>query len=104
MNDRLITIALSVGTTFGLMQIAPESPKELTVERLIVTRELIVSDTGTPWEKGFEAHEIPRGIYAKSLGQGTGGLWVWSGQALGAPVGQVGLVGRVGKTLRAERP
>src|SRR4249919_2854389 len=78
MNDRLITIALSVGATFGLMQIAPESPKELTVERLIVTRELIVSDTGTPWEKGFEAHQIPRGIYARSLHDGPGGLWVRS--------------------------
>jgi len=78
MNDRLITIALSVGTTFGLMQIAPESPKELTVERLIVTKELIVSDTGTPWEKGFEAHQIPRGIYARSLGDGPAGLWVRS--------------------------
>jgi hypothetical protein len=78
MNDRLITIALSVGATFGLMQLAPESPKELTVERLIVTKELIVSDTGTPWEKGFEAHQIPRGIYARSLGDGPAGLWVRS--------------------------
>jgi hypothetical protein len=78
MNDRLITIALSVGATFGLMQLAPESPKELTVERLIVTKELIVSDTGTPWEKGFEAHQIPRGIYARSLADGPAGLWVRS--------------------------
>jgi hypothetical protein len=78
MNDRLITIALSVGTTFGLMQLAPERPKEITVERLIVTRELIVSDTGAPWEKGFEAQQIPRGVYARSLGDGPGGLWVRS--------------------------
>ena len=52
--------------------------KELEVERLVVKQELIVSDTGEPWEKGFEAHQIPRGIYAKSIGQGTGGLWVRS--------------------------
>ena len=31
-----------------------------------------------PWEKGFEAHQIPRGIYARSLGDGPGGLWVRS--------------------------
>ena len=52
--------------------------KQLEVDRLIVRKELIVSDTGAPWEKGFEAHQIPRGIYARSLGEGTGGLWVRS--------------------------
>jgi hypothetical protein len=31
-----------------------------------------------PWEKGFEAHQIPRGIYARSLWNGPGGLWVRS--------------------------
>lgn len=51
---------------------------EAKVERLIVTKELIVSDTGVPWEKGFEAHQIPRGIYARSVGDGPGGLWVRS--------------------------
>jgi hypothetical protein len=51
---------------------------QLEVDRLIVKQELIVSDTGVPWEKGFEAHQIPRGIYARSLAQGTGGLWVRS--------------------------
>src|SRR2546425_988006 len=51
---------------------------QLEVDRLIVKKELIVSDTGLPWEKGFEAHQIPRGIYAKSLAQGTAGLWVRS--------------------------
>jgi len=50
--------------------------KELEVERLIVKKELIVSDTGQPWEKGFEAQGIPRGIYARSLWDGPGGLWV----------------------------
>jgi hypothetical protein len=51
---------------------------QFEVDQLIVKKELIVSDTGVPWEKGFEAHQIPRGIYAKSLGQGTAGLWVRS--------------------------
>ena len=78
MNDRLITIALSAATTFGLMQLAPERPKDLTVERLIVTKELIVFDTGRPWEKGFEAQQMPRGVYARSLWDGPGGLWVRS--------------------------
>ncbi len=78
MNDRLITIVLSVTATFALMKLGPEPPKELTIERLIVTKELIVSDTGMPWEKGFEAQQIPRGLYARSLGDGPGGLWVRS--------------------------
>lgn len=52
--------------------------KEITVERLIVRRELIVSDTGAIWEKGLEEHQIPRGIYARSLWDGPGGLWVRS--------------------------
>jgi hypothetical protein len=78
MNDRLLTIALSVTATLALTKIGSEPMKELTVERLIVTRELIVSDTGMPWETGFEAQQIPRGIYARSLADGPGGLWVRS--------------------------
>jgi hypothetical protein len=78
MKDRLVTIALSVAATFGLMKAEPKGPKELDVDRLIVRKELIVSDTGMPWEQGYEAHQIPRGIYARSLGNGTGGLWVRS--------------------------
>jgi len=77
MNERILTVLLSAAATAGVMKLAPEH-KELTVERLIVTKELIVSDTGQPWEKGFEAHQIPRGIYARSVGEGTGGLWVRS--------------------------
>jgi hypothetical protein len=76
MKDRLVTVVLSVAASFGLMKAAPERLKELDVDRLIVRRELIVSDTGVPWEKDFEAHQIPRGIYATSLGTGTAGLWV----------------------------
>jgi hypothetical protein len=52
--------------------------KQVDVDRLIVRKELIVSDTGLPWEKGFEAHQIPRGMYARSLWNGPGGLWVRS--------------------------
>jgi hypothetical protein len=78
MKDRLVTILLSVGSTFGAMQAVPDRPKVLEVDRLVVRKELIVSDTGEPWEKGFEAHQIPRGVYARSLGDGPGGLWVRS--------------------------
>jgi len=78
MKDHLITIALSVAATFTLMKLGPGPSKELEVDRLIVRKELIVSDTGAPWEKGFEAHQMPRGLYARSLGDGPGGLWVRS--------------------------
>ncbi len=78
MKDRLITIIISVATTYGLLQITPKQPKELEVDRLIVRKELIVSDTGKPWEAGYEEHQIPRGIYARALHDGPGGLWVRS--------------------------
>ena len=78
MKERLITIALSAATTFGLMQASADRGKELEVDRLVVRRELIVSDTGRPWEDGFEEHQIPRGIYARALHDGPGGLWVRS--------------------------
>lgn len=79
-KDRLTTIALSATVTAALMQLnGANQPKELTVDRLIVRKELIVSDTGSPWEKGFEEHQIPRGIYARSVTATTvGGLWVRS--------------------------
>jgi hypothetical protein len=78
MKDRIVTIALSVAATLGLTRAGPDQPKELEVDRLIVRKELIVSDTGKPWEQGFEAHQIPRGLYARSLWDGPGGLWVRS--------------------------
>jgi hypothetical protein len=78
MKDRLLTVVLSVAAMYGLMKPGPERPKVLEVDRLIVRKELIVSDTGMPWEKGYEAHQIPRGLYARSLGNGPGGLWVRS--------------------------
>ena len=53
--------------------------KQIDVELLIVRKELIVSDSGQPWEKGFEAQQIARGIYARSVEDGAvGGLWVRS--------------------------
>lgn len=78
MKERLITVILSVTTTLVAMQATPEQPRQLEVDRLIVRQELIVSDTGQPWEAGYEAHQIPRGVYARSLWQGPGGLWVRS--------------------------
>lgn len=78
MQDRLITIALSVAATLGVLQAVPQQSKQLEVDRLIVRQELIVSDTGEPWEKGYEEHQIPRGVYARALGKGAGGLWVRS--------------------------
>jgi hypothetical protein len=79
MKERILIIIISVAATFGLMQAAVEPPsRQLEVDRLIVRKELIVSDTGQPWEKGYEAQQIPRGIYARSVGDGVGGLWVRS--------------------------
>ena len=79
MKDRLLTIALSVAATMGILQAAPEESRELDVDRLIVRKELIVSDTGQPWETGFEEQQIARGIYARSVTEGeVGGLWVRS--------------------------
>ena len=78
MRDRICTVAVSVAATLGLMEVTPERLRDLEVDRLIVRKELIVSDTGVPWEKGFEPHQIPRGMYARSLWNGPGGLWVRS--------------------------
>lgn len=79
MKDRIATVLISVATTWGLMNAAPPEPvKQLEVDRLIVRKELIVSDTGKPWEDGYEQHQMPRGIYARSLHDGPGGLWVRS--------------------------
>jgi hypothetical protein len=78
MKNQLLTIVLSAATTATVMKLTEPGPKELTVDRLIVRKELIVSDTGMPWEKGFEAQQIPRGLYARPVGDGPGGLWVRS--------------------------
>src|SRR5262245_41388452 len=78
MKDRVVTIALSVATTLGLTQAGRDQPRELEVDRLIVRQELIVSDTGDPWEAGVGEHQIARGLYARSLYDGPGGVWVRS--------------------------
>lgn len=80
MKERFFTVILSVAMTWGWVQRdgAPPEPRELTVDRLIVRKELIVSDTGKPWEAGFEEHQIPRGLYARTLDGGVAGLWVRS--------------------------
>src|SRR5688500_13064356 len=79
MKSHLLTIALSVAATYGMLKAAPDkAEKVLEVDRLIVRKELIVSDTGQPWEAGYEEHQIPRGIYARALHEGPGGLWVRS--------------------------
>lgn len=77
MKDRLLTIVCSVATTIGVTTVSQPS-RDLEVDRLIVRKELIVSDTGSPWEAGYEAQQIPRGIYARALHDGPGGLWVRS--------------------------
>jgi hypothetical protein len=95
-KDTLFTVLLSVGTTLVVTHFlnghsaipahaaSQESLRELTVDRLIVRRELIVSDTGSPWDTGFESQQIPRGIVVRSLAPdengrpGTAGLWVRS--------------------------
>lgn len=96
LRDVLLTVAVSVATTLAITKlpgqyaIAPlhaaqgESVRELTVDRLIVRNELIVSDTGKPWDDGFEQHQIPRGVVIRSLAAGpdgkpgVAGLWVRS--------------------------
>jgi hypothetical protein len=77
-KDRLLTIALSVSATLGLVEVRDDRSRELDVDRLIVRKELIVSDTGNPWEQGFERQQIARGIYAKPADESPGGLWVRS--------------------------
>jgi hypothetical protein len=95
-KDFVLTVFVSVATTMAIteMQARPEadqllaadqeSVKELTVDRLIVRKELVVSDTGEPWEKGFEQHQIPRGAVIRSLAAGpdgkpgVAGIWVRS--------------------------
>ncbi|MFO0907736.1 MAG: hypothetical protein U0794_05145 [Isosphaeraceae bacterium] len=80
MRDRILTLLFSLGVSFGVVrwEERARSAQTLEVDRLVVRHELIVSDTGQPWERGFEQQQIPRGVYARSLGDGPGGLWVRS--------------------------
>jgi hypothetical protein len=95
-KDFVLTVAVSVATTLtitrftdrpGVVELQAaeqETSRELIVDRLIVRKELIVSDTGEPWDNGFEQHQIPRGVVIRSLAegsdgkQGIAGLWVRS--------------------------
>jgi hypothetical protein len=76
MKSHLVTAVLSAATAIGVGKVAPMRIAELEVDRLTVRGELIVSDTGQPWQEGFEEHMIPRGIYARGGGAGQSGLWV----------------------------
>jgi hypothetical protein len=93
MKDRLLTIMLSITAAVAAAHLtrewrepardaaAEEGVKDLVVDRLVVHKELIVSDTGKPWDEGFEAHQIPRGMVVRSLapgagGGGTAGMWL----------------------------
>lgn len=75
MKGHIITAIVSAATALGVVQTVPRMD-ELEVDRLTVRKELIVSDTGQPWEAGFEQQMIPRGIYARGGGLGESGLWV----------------------------
>ena len=83
MTERLLTIAGSVAATLAVNTLT-DRPRELEVDRLVVRKELIVSDTGAPWEAGYEAQQLPRGLYARALHDGPGGLWVRSRLIKGA--------------------
>ncbi len=76
MKSHILTAVLAAATAFGVVRATPQSLDELEVHRLVVTGELIVSDTGQPWEAGFEDQMIPRGIFARGGKLGQAGLWV----------------------------
>ena len=76
MKSHLITAVISAATTLGLIQVVPSRIAELEVDRLIVRDELVVSDTGQPWEEGYSEQMVARGMYARGGGPGRSGLWV----------------------------
>jgi hypothetical protein len=91
MKDRLITIAASVVATLLVLWIWDAATgrsaarlaaqREMVVDRLVVRKELVVSDNGQPWETGLENEQIPRGLVARSATEvdpRAGGLWVRS--------------------------
>ena len=91
MKDRLITIAASVVATLIVLWVwdlltgrsaeRAAAHKEIVVDRLVVRKELVVSDTGQPWEQGFEQQQFPRGMFVRSATDTdprAGGLWVRS--------------------------
>ena len=76
MKSHVITAIVSAATTVSIMQGMPARLAHLEVDRLVVRDELIVSDTGHPWEAGFEEQMVARGLYARGGGPGHSGLWV----------------------------
>jgi hypothetical protein len=91
MKDRLITIAASVAATLLVLWVwdlatgrsaeRAAARQEIVVDRLVVRKELVVSDTGQPWEQGFEQQQIARGMVARSATADdprSGGVWVRS--------------------------
>lgn len=76
MKNCLISAVVSAATALGVVRVAPTRFAELEVDHLTVRGELVVSDTGRPWEEGFAQQMVPRGIYARGGGPGRSGLWV----------------------------
>lgn len=76
MKSHLVTAVVSALTAVAVTQSMPHRVSQLEVDRLTVRGELIVSDTGQPWEAGFEESMVARGLYARSGGPGQAGLWV----------------------------
>ena len=76
MKSHLVTAAIAVAATLGASRVLPPRVAELEVDRLVVRGELIVSDTGQPWEAGFEEQMVARGLYARGGAPGQAGLWV----------------------------
>ena len=76
MKSLLVTAVVSALTTVAVTQTLPQRVSQLEVDRLTVREELIVSDTGQPWEAGFEESMVARGLYARGGGPGQAGLWI----------------------------
>ena len=76
MKSHVLTAIVAAMTTLGVTQVLPMRIAQLEVDQLIVRDELIVSDTGRPWEQGFEQQMVARGLYARGGGPGLAGLWV----------------------------
>ena len=78
MKSHLLTAILSAVTATGVNQLTSEKFDTIEVNRLVVRDELIVSDTGVPWEAGYEEEMIPRGVVARGGDFPRAGLWVRS--------------------------
>ena len=78
MKDRLVTIALSVAATYGLMKSGPErreGARRRPADRAEGADRLGHRDA---LGEGLRGPPDPAGLYARSLGDGPGGLWVRS--------------------------